>query len=263
MTTWRADLLSAALRARGYRGIGRPLTLREQTASTNDVARRIAAEGAPHGATVVADTQTAGRGRAGRRWHSPPGSNLYLSSVLRLALPPEAIAPLALAVGLAVARASDELVGTGRAAVKWPNDVYLGERKLAGVLVEATTRAGGDTVLIAGVGVNVNARDFPDDFAVPATSLALAAGRDVDRNEAAAVLLHHLGDVVAAYAAAGVTSVVADLRERDFLHSRRVRVEGVVGEANGIDDAGRLVVRDDHGIHHFVLSGDVSWRGVS
>ena len=261
MTSWRADRLSAALDERGYRGIGRPLTLLERTGSTNDDARRIAAEGAPHGSTIIADTQHAGRGRGDRGWHSPPGCNLYLSTVLRLTLAPEAFAPLALAVGVAVARASDELVGSS-SSVKWPNDVYLDERKLAGVLVEATTRSE-DTLLIAGIGVNVNARDLPDGFAVPATSLALAAGRDVDRLEAAAVLLHHLGDVLEGYVTDGLASVLGDLRDRDFLASRRVRVGDVVGKASGIDDAGRLLVVDDAGERHPIGSGEVTWRGVS
>ena len=239
------------------------MTLLELTTSTNDDARRAADEGAPHGATIIADAQSAGRGRGAHRWHSPAGENLYLSTVLRLQISPEALAPLALAVGVAVARASDELLGATKTQVKWPNDVYLDERKLAGVLVEATSRGGTEPLVVAGIGMNVNTKQFPDDFAVPATSIAMALGRPVERERVAAVLLHHLGDVVDGYPSAGLGSILSGLRDRDFLAGRRVRIGELVGVAERIEDDGRLSVVDDAGQRHSVLSGDVVWRRVS
>ena len=239
------------------------MTLLDLTTSTNDDARRAADEGAPHGATIIADAQSAGRGRGAHRWHSPAGENLYLSTVLRLQISPEALAPLALAIGVAVARASDELLGASKTLVKWPNDVYLDERKLAGVLVEATSRGRSGPVVVAGIGMNVNTMQFPKDFAVPATSIAMALGRPVERERVAAVLLHHLGDVVDGYASTGLGSILSELRDRDFLAGRRVRLGELVGVAERIEDDGRLSVVDDAGQRHSVLSGDVVWWGVS
>src|SRR4029077_8364386 len=125
--------------------LGRPLSVVPVTASTNDDARAAAAAGAPHRDAFLADAQTAGRGRGGHTWHSPPGENLYLSIVLRPRVPAGDIAPIALAIGVAVARAVEEALA-GRAPVwlKWPNDVLAGpaeaKRKLAGVLVEGQLR---------------------------------------------------------------------------------------------------------------------------
>jgi BirA family biotin operon repressor/biotin-[acetyl-CoA-carboxylase] ligase len=122
------------------RRLGRSLELRAITESTNDDARAAAAAGAPDGHVVLADAQRKGRGSRGRAWVSPPGSDLYLSAVVRSALPAQQLAPLTLAIGVGVAEAAEAFLPSGkRASIKWPNDVWIGRAKLAGVLVETAS----------------------------------------------------------------------------------------------------------------------------
>ena len=227
--------------------------------------------GAPHGAAFLADEQTAGRGRGGHRWHSPPGSNIYLSLLLRPQLPLAAAASITLACGLAVAavveRALVDDAGAGAGAgargaadavaLKWPNDVLAGGRKIAGVLVEAQLRGDAIQSLIIGVGLNVAERSFPPEIAERATSLALL-GVDAPREELAADLIASLGEVVARFEADHFAPFAGELARRDWLRGRRVRVGEVSGIAAGIDAEGRLLVEGDDGVLHPVVSGEVS-----
>ncbi len=228
-------------------GVGRPLVVVPVTASTNDDARAAAAAGAPHGAAFVADAQTAGRGRGGHTWHSPPGENLYLSVVLRPRVPAASVAPITLAVGVAVARVLEGILA-GRAPVwvKWPNDVLAGpandKRKLAGVLVEGQLRGAEVTSLVAGVGVNVHAAAFPEALAARATSLARLGAEGLDRSVIAARLLAAIGDAVARFEVDRLASFALDLARLDALRGARVEVAGVRGTGEGIDAEGRLLL---------------------
>ncbi len=241
--------------------VGRPLVVVPVTASTNDDARAAAA-GAAHGASFVADAQTAGRGRGGHAWHSPPGENVYLSVVLRPRVPAGGIAPITLAVGVAVALALEAALG-GRSPVwvKWPNDVLAGpagaRRKLAGVLVEGQLRGGEVVSLVAGVGVNVHAASFPDEIAARATSLALLGAAGLDRSALAARLIAAVGAAVARFEQGRLTSFAADLHRLDALRGALVEVAGVRGVAEGIDSEGRLLVRGESGALTAVVSGEV------
>src|SRR5262249_7148114 len=157
------------------------------TGSTNDDAAALVRAGAPHGTVVVADEQTQGRGRQGRSWGSPPGANLHLSAVLRPPLPPHEAPPLTLAAAVAVC---DALRGLGAdARIKWPNDVVIDDRKVAGILTESSTRGGGLDAVVIGIGVNVNWTELAPELAATATSVALAVGRPVDRERLCADLL--------------------------------------------------------------------------
>ncbi len=151
------------------------------TGSTNDDARALAAQGCAHGSLVTADEQTRGRGRSGQRWHSPPGANVYLSIVLRPRLAPHLATPFTLAVGLVVAEVVESRIGRA-AALKWPNDVLVGGRKIAGVLVEAQIRGDRLASLVVGVGLDVETRDFPPPLDAIATSLAELGAVDRDRS---------------------------------------------------------------------------------
>jgi BirA family biotin operon repressor/biotin-[acetyl-CoA-carboxylase] ligase len=258
------DLTLAAIEAsRARLGVaGGPLVVMAVTGSTNDDARRAASLGAPAGAAFLADAQTVGRGRGGHTWHSPAGENLYLSMIARPRVPAESVAPVTLAIGVAVAEVIEARLAAGPAQapkvrIKWPNDVLVEDRKIAGVLVEGQLRGAEVVSLVVGVGVNVRSRAFPIDLAARATSLALLGCPDLDRASLAAALLAALGDALQSYERERLQGFAAALADRDALHGRRVVVGGVSGIAAGIDAEGRLVIRGDGGEITAVVSGDV------
>jgi BirA family biotin operon repressor/biotin-[acetyl-CoA-carboxylase] ligase len=219
--------------------LGRPRLHLRETSSTNDRARALAAAGAPHGTLVTASAQTAGRGRQGRSWSGPPGRALLCSLLLRdydLLLP--------LRAGLAVA----DLAGDA-ARVKWPNDVLVDGRKLAGILVEARPQDGW-AVLGIGVNVAVELADLPPELRDRAATL----GRPLDGLEPAlAELLGHLERRLAAPPA----DTLAALRARDALRDQPVRWAGGAGTGAGIDDTGALLVRRDDGTVETLDAGEV------
>jgi BirA family transcriptional regulator, biotin operon repressor / biotin---[acetyl-CoA-carboxylase] ligase len=235
------DRIAAELVALGTR-YGTPLTVAAITGSTNDDARAAARAGAPHGAAFLADAQSDGRGRREHRWHSPPGENIYLSLLLLPQAHVPGVSALTLAVGVAVAEVVDAHLAAPRARIKWPNDVYVDDAKLAGVLVEATVQGSAPPVVVVGVGLNVLAERFPDGFASPPTSLARAGGVGLDRDRIAAELIASIGARYDAFAASGLPAVLAELRARDWLAGKRVAIDAGEGTAGGIDDEGRLVM---------------------
>lgn len=191
----------------------------------------------PEGAIATADHQTAGRGRLGRRWTDAPGTAAMVSVLLRP--PPERSAPeLSLVAAAAVALALEDLTGL-RAQVKWPNDVLLEERKVAGILAEMK----GDAVVV-GIGVNVNqtGEQLPRDAKVAAASLHTLDGAIRDREAVLVAVLHRLDRCYAAWRGSGLAAVHSELVERDFLRGRRVTTDAGAGVAVGIDSAGRLLV---------------------
>ncbi len=214
------------------------LELRARTGSTNDVAFERARAGAAHGAAVAAACQTAGRGRQGATWHSPPGGALAFSIVLRPRVPIALWPRLSLVAGLVVAIELERLGLDAR--VKWPNDVLVGSRKVCGVLVEA-----GPGFVVVGVGVNVNIADFPPELAASATSVARELGRQVDREPLLVGirngLLRWLDEATDDFAA-----VLAALGERCALRGTRVRATGsqgrVEGVVRGFGPGGELVI---------------------
>ena len=246
------------------RRLGRAYEFLSTCASTNDVARGRAAAGAAEGLLVVADRQTAGRGRLGRSWHSPPGQNLYFSLLLRPTLPARHVAPLTLLAGAALARTLAEAGTTPR--LRWPNDVLVpvaGQfRKVAGILTEMASD--GDRVrhVVLGVGLNVNGLEFPPDLAERATSLRMALGHACDR---AQLLVDFLADFEAIYddflARGPAPGLVQWRRHADLGRVCRIDQDGarVEGIAMDIDDDGALLVRDDTGQVHRLISGEVSW----
>jgi BirA family transcriptional regulator, biotin operon repressor / biotin---[acetyl-CoA-carboxylase] ligase len=212
-----------------------------RTTSTNTRARELAAAGAPHGTIVTAAEQSAGRGRQGRTWSAPAGSALLYSAILR----PYLNHPLlALSTALAVCETAEALRPGIRCAVKWPNDVWLQGRKLAGVLIEARPQDGW-AVLGVGLNLSIAPDQFPTELGGTATSLfgSEAPGEWVDSPPspltAAAVLSRQLDR----WSAAGAGRILAAWRERDALLGREVAWEGGSGLADGVDDRGRLIVR--------------------
>jgi BirA family transcriptional regulator, biotin operon repressor / biotin---[acetyl-CoA-carboxylase] ligase len=226
--------------------------------STSDEAAARAAAGAPHGAVVTAAAQRRGRGRLGRPWHSPPGENLYLSCVLRPVVPVASLPPVTLAAGVAVAEA---VAAFGvRAAVKWPNDVVVGRRKLAGILTEMTTRGDRLDFVVLGIGVNLGTRAFPTELAAVATSLALEGGRASPAGFRAR-LLPGLQIWLDRFFQGGVAAIGPAWTRWSGMEGARVRVRSgsvdTEGTAFGIGPDGSLDVRDDQGHHVKVVAGDV------
>ncbi len=257
------------------RWMGRPLEGHVRIDSTSTRAARWAAEGAPPGAVVVADEQTRGRGRYGRRWHSTPGRNLNFSAVLRPALAPDRYGCLVMAAAVAVCRAIEPVAAPLRPAIKWPNDVLLDGRKCCGLLLEAAhgapargtaargTSARGRPAVVLGVGLNVNQQDFPDDLRAPATSLLLAAGRLVPRAPLLARLLHVLEDEYDALADDGAADLhraydarLAGRGQPLTLHFAGSDRE-VTGRLAGVMPTGALCLRTPGGLRTFA-AGEVS-----
>ena len=232
--------------------------------STNDEALRLARTGAPAGDCVVADSQTAGRGRGGKRWVSPPGVALHFSVVLRPRLSPGELPLVTLACGVAVAEAIR--AGTGLAAgLKWPNDVLIGLRKCAGILCEAESGGPGGTFVVAGVGINVNtpAESLPERPDFPSVSLAAAGGLPFDRESLLAGCLSRIASEIALLESpGGAAAVVERFSSLDALRGRRLRVGlpgGTVlsGENLGVDRSGALLLSGPDGPVS-VLAGSVS-----
>jgi len=231
-----------------------------EVGSTNTAAAALAERGVVEGAVVGADMQTAGRGRHGRTWSSPPGGGLYVSAILR---PPWRTARLlTIAAGVSLADGIHEASGLV-VDLKWPNDVYLGGRKVAGILAEAGTSDSGMNHVVLGIGINVSQVSLPDDLAEKATSLEGEVGRPVDRGIVLACCLsalaaryrqlEHQRDAVLA---AWRTGAAAMLRRRVECTVGLRRVGGI---AEDIDDDGALIVRTDAEIVR-VISGEVTWH---
>ena len=221
----------------------------DRTDSTNSRAMEMAENGSPHGTVVVADSQTRGRGRLGRRWVSPPGKNVYVSLLLRPDILPDGAPNLSLVAGVALADALEGLGVPG--ALKWPNDLYLGDRKAAGILAEMSADPDRVRHVVIGVGINVNmdAGDFPPEISGRATSLRIHTGRTFPRAEVLARFLDAFDDRYGEFLAGGFAALRERWDRRDFLRGRRVRLRRGRGEgwgvAGGVDPDGALRFRPD------------------
>jgi BirA family biotin operon repressor/biotin-[acetyl-CoA-carboxylase] ligase len=228
--------------------------------STQTIAFALAAEGVPDGTAVVADTQAAGHGRRGRPWVDEPGASLLVSIVLRPRLEPARLPGLSLAAGVAVAEALTRAAGVSP-RLKWPNDVLIGGRKIAGILLESRMtghpESGGLTAIL-GIGINVSQRTFPADLAERATSVWVESGRLVERDALLAALLDALGDWRRRLESGGFAPVRARWRALADTLGRTVTVDGVSGVAIDIDVDGALVVNDAEGRRHRMVAGDVT-----
>ena len=270
-----ADLpqeFAAALAARADRllGFGAPVAWYDSVSSTNDLADRAAEAGAPHGTVIAADRQAAGRGRMGRSWHSPPGTGLYVSVVLR---PAEmgtadsgvsAASWVTLTAGVACAEALRNATGLP-AAIKWPNDLVVGPRKVCGILAEAASSSGRLRHVVLGYGVNVSAASYPPEIADRATSIEAELGRFVDRADVFAESLACLAERLR-QASHGGFDAILDAWRALSPSSAGARVEVLApsgwtpGTTAGVDREGALLVSVD-GTLRRVVAGEVRWLG--
>lgn len=243
--------------------IGREIHVFKETASTNDVVEKLARDGAKEGVVVFAESQTKGRGRLGRKWHSPAGQGLYFSVLLRPKLRPIEATQLTVVAATALVRAI-EATTTVRPVIKWPNDLLVDGRKIAGVLTELSAEL--DTIkhLILGIGLDVNqtAGDFPPEIRSLATSLRIAGGDALSRPELATRVLRELDADYARIRRGKFDAVADEWESRCTTIGRNVAVrigERVVrGCAESLDDDGALLLRTQHGRLERIIGGDVT-----
>ncbi len=242
--------------------VGRDIQVFEQTTSTNDVVEKLARDGVKEGYVVFAESQTKGRGRLGRVWQSPTRKGLWFSVLLRPNLRPQETTQLTVISATALRRAINTITGL-KAEIKWPNDLLLGGKKVAGILTELSAEVDRVRHIIIGVGVDVNqsANDFPGELRQIATSLKLAAGEEISRAELAAEVLREL-DFDYARICAGKFPEIADEWEAACVTiGRNVTVHmgdrKFRGRAEALDDDGALLVRTEHGHLERIIGGDV------
>lgn len=257
--------LSMALVAErtGQSVFGRALRYHDEIESTNIEAKKLAAAGAPEGTVVVAERQSAGRGRLGRRWTSPAGKGLLFSVVLR---PPVDMADVHLLTIAAATAACDAIESLADVSlrIKWPNDLLIDDRKVGGILLEVAGAQDAIDWVVVGIGLNVNTEysELPVALRRTAVSLKTAAGRAVDRSELLARLLLSLEESYTDAVRNGFDGVLTRFRGRDYLARRSVSVQTrrgpVMGVALGIDEKGALLVQLPHRHVQRFHSGDVT-----
>ncbi|MFY9264129.1 MAG: biotin--[acetyl-CoA-carboxylase] ligase [Solirubrobacterales bacterium] len=228
--------------------LGSPRLHFRRCESTNSTAKSLAEAGAPHGTTVTADEQTSGRGRQGRAWVAPASSALLVSALVRPVVDRHKLAPLAAA--LAVAETCERLADV-RAAIKWPNDVWIDGRKVAGILVEARPdRSPERSWMVVGIGLNTRVRlaEMPPELQQTAYSLNLPV--DVEALPPLLARLDH-------WLGTDTEPIVAAWRERDALQGRRIAWADGEGEAAGVDELGNLIVIGDDGASVTLIAGEV------
>jgi BirA family biotin operon repressor/biotin-[acetyl-CoA-carboxylase] ligase len=254
------DLLS---RLGAVRVIGRDIHVFQETTSTNDIVEKMAHDGVEEGVVVFAEAQTKGRGRLGRPWLSPPRKGLWFSILLRPDMRPQAATRFVVAAAVALSRSIRRQTGL-QPEIKWPNDILLRGKKVAGILTELSAELDHVKHIILGIGVDVNleAREFPADFRQTATSLKMEAGEEVNRAALAAAMLTAL-DYDYGRICDGQFAAVANEWERQCTTlGRRVTIrlgERVFqGQAESLDNEGALLLRTQHGRLEHIIGGDVT-----
>lgn len=243
--------------------IGQRLEFYKITASTNADAFRLAEDRAIEGTVVIADAQSGGKGRRGRVWASPAGVNLYCSIILRPSIMPHEAPQLTFLSAVAVARAI-ELTTRLAPEIKWPNDLLICGKKVAGLLNEMSAETDGINFVILGIGINLNmtADQFPEDLRQPATSLLLESGTRVNRSIFTSTMLNELDRLYADFLSHGFGPIREEWQQRCNASGRQVIVsdsgtECAGGRFIGIDSDGAMLLRSDDNKMHRITSGDV------
>jgi BirA family transcriptional regulator, biotin operon repressor / biotin---[acetyl-CoA-carboxylase] ligase len=243
----------------------------ERTTSTNDEALRRAREGAPHGTLIIAECQTAGRGRKGRRWLSPPGTGIYFSLILRPHRPPRDWVLLTHVASVALAQALNELFREGLISrpldvdLKWPNDVLLSGKKTAGILLETAASGGALHSAVLGVGINVNPGAFPAELMETSTCISVAAGEKVSRKHILVRFLYHFQIAYDLFARGQGAEILEQWKKlsRMWNNTPVWIIENDVRRAAvtcGLTRNGALLVRTEAGTEETILAGDISIR---
>lgn len=254
------DLLS---HLRGTKVVGRDIRVFEETTSTNDVAEKLARDGVKEGVVVFAESQTKGRGRLGRKWISPPRKGLWFSVLLRPPLRPLAVTQMTIAAATALARAIRAQAGLAP-EIKWPNDILLQGKKVAGILTELSAELDRVKYIIIGIGVdvNLNTGEFPADLRKLATSLKIEAGRKLDRAELAVQILRELDCDYDRICSGQFETVANEWEKHCTTIGRQVTIRmgerKIQGRAESLDTDGALLLRTQHGRLERIIGGDVT-----
>ena len=247
--------------------IGRKLVFRKETGSTNLDAKELAEKGEKSGALVVADMQTAGRGRRGRGWESPAGKDIFMTLMLRPECRPEKASALTLVMGIAVAEAVCEVVSQP-CKIKWPNDIVINNKKICGILTEMSAEPDMIHYVVTGVGINVNQTEFAPGIKDRATSLILEKGEKVNRSKLVARVMHYFEKNYEVFEESWDLRKLKEKYNALLInYGQEVRVldpkEPYDGIAHGINEKGELIVeRKSDGQTMLVYAGEVSVRGV-
>lgn len=259
MTDWRAEL------TRGRQGklVGHEILFLEEVDSTNLFALRQARQGAAEGLVIMADSQSQGKGRLGRTWVSPPGVNLYLSIVLQPAISIEEMPKITLMAGVAVTKALRRATGL-RVRIKWPNDLLVREKKVAGILTEGEPE---NNFIILGIGINVNwtSSEMPKEIKETATSLYLEKGKKFSRAIIAQELFEDLEEEYKLFLQEGFSPRLRrEWEEYSLIKQRWVTIKlgekEYPGQALGLDEDGALLIQDGQGKVRRFIAGEVSLR---
>ncbi|MGM1046129.1 MAG: biotin--[acetyl-CoA-carboxylase] ligase [Bacillota bacterium] len=252
-------VLSACLTNRSF---GHQIEVLRSTTSTQEDARRLAEEGAPEGTLVIAEEQTGGRGRMGKKFYSPFGKGIWMSLILRPTQPLHLTQQLTLLAGVAVRRAIHKTTGL-EAGIKWPNDLLIDGKKICGILLESATEDDVVRYCIAGIGISVNLKeeDYPDELKSIATSLRMASGHNINRNELICSILNEMESLYGLYNEQGFEPIASLWEASSVTMNREVSVQsprGVMnGTAAGLHTSGALLVRNGDGELIPVFSGDI------
>ena len=234
--------------------------------STNTCAKQLGEQGASHGTLIVAEEQSAGRGRRGRTWESPAGSSIYMSILLRPEIPPVNAPMLTLAMGLSAAEGLQEYTSLD-IQIKWPNDIILNRKKLAGILTEMSTEIDCINYVIIGTGINVNMKQLPAELAKKATSLRLETGRIMRRSEIIALIMKKFEKNYQLFMENGdLRRLQEEYNNLLITREKEVRIiesqEEYDAYALGINEKGELLVRESDGTMKAISSGEISVRGI-
>jgi BirA family biotin operon repressor/biotin-[acetyl-CoA-carboxylase] ligase len=243
--------------------IGRDIRVFEETTSTNDVIEKLARDGVREGAVVFAEAQTRGRGRLGRHWASPAKKGLWFSVLLRPELRPQAATQLTVVSAIALRNAIAQQTGL-KAEIKWPNDILVSGKKVAGILTELSAELDRIKYVLVGIGVDVNldADDFPREIRGQASSLKIELGRPVARAELAAAILRELDREYGRVLQGEFSAVAGDWERHCTTIGQRVAIRlgerRVCGRAESLGEDGALLLRTDHGHLERIVGGDVT-----
>lgn len=245
---------------------GQNLVYLEEVDSTNNYARKLAEDGAPHGTLVVTDYQSGGKGRRGRSWVMPHGKAIAMSLIVHPNIRPEKASMLTLVIGMAAAKAIQETTGL-KTGIKWPNDVVIEGKKISGILTEMSAEMDGIHYVVIGIGINANFTEFPEELKDTATSLQLQLGHPVDRGTIICAIMKAFEVYYDKFMAKGSMELLTEEYQQMLVNrNRQVRVlepgNEYSGIARGIDDAGQLLVEKENGEIIPVYAGEVSVRGI-